>query len=193
MKDAILKANMSMDFVVSPHTRKRWTLVCQKLVVDLFQRTFQQSWDMFIEAVSLICMSSTPCSLYITPFWQWAGMTQSHKVLHLKEGENVQKKNQTRSSRSWIRGQGSQVSHISVSYTKSEVQTNYTENQGFYSVTSEVTKQTNSAYKWTLQEKVKVTSRQGWQLELTMGKNQHLPSTYILHFVDRASGSILVW
>lgn len=82
--------------------------------------------DMFIEAVSLICMASTPDFLYITDsahtrWWQRAGMTQSHK-LHMKDGK-MSRKIQTRSSRSWIWDQGSQVSHVSLGYTKSEVQT----------------------------------------------------------------------
>jgi len=35
------------------------------------------------------------------------------------------------------------MSHVSLGYTKSEVQINYIENQGFYSVTSTMIKQTN--------------------------------------------------
>jgi hypothetical protein len=104
-------------------------------------------YDTSIEAVSLICMSSTPDFLYIkdsayTAWWQRAGMTQSHKVLHLKD-RKMSRKIQTTSSGSWIRDHGSQVSHVSLVYMKSEVQTNYNENQGYYSVTSKMIKQTN--------------------------------------------------
>jgi hypothetical protein len=57
------------------------------------------------------------------------------------------RKVQIRSSRSWTRDHSSHMSHLSLGYTKSKFQTNYTENQDFYSVTSAMIKQNTVATK----------------------------------------------
>jgi hypothetical protein len=79
MKDVILKANMSMDFVVSLYKITLHSCMseisCGSILVNI-----PALLDMFIEAVSLNYMSSTQGFLYITAWWQRVGWYVSKRA-----------------------------------------------------------------------------------------------------------------